>query len=306
MKAEQGGILIFGSGGTLGRRMLQHLDHLGLRHQVHLWDRQKQDLLTADDRLPNFDLAIRPVLELLRPRLVFNFAIAGHGTSRETQGINVDLPVWLAQTSQELGFRLLHTSSVMVFDGNRAGPHSVLSPATASEGYGLQKRLADENMLAAVSPHNTSVTIARIGWQIDSCPYSNTMRRYLEEEARRNAGRIRASSLWIPSCSRLEHTIDSLWGLAHSDPGLYHIEGNRDMSFADIATRLRAEYSAWHWTIERTTDLNVIQRMLDDRVSLPPLFLDSETTQVIQRPACDHQPRALDQEGSRTEGRSKN
>jgi hypothetical protein len=76
--------------------------------------------------------------------------------------------------------------------------------------------------------------------------------------------------------------VDKLWALAHRDPGLYQIEGNPGLSFADIATKLRSEYGNRPWTIERTEDFVYTQgvytqgvytqRMVDNRLDMPPLF----------------------------------
>ena len=278
-------ILILGGHGTLGTAMRHHLSEHASDWEVHAWNRKAQPLAhkeTDASTVSQFEQTLLPWLTQHRPHVVFNFAVAGGMCSFEAKAITVDLPVWLADASLELGFRLVHTSSVMVFASDHQGPYTLDTQPSATEGYGLQKRQAEEGILARAQDPRALVTIARLGWQIGADPAKNTMRRFLEDQASQNGGRIRASSMWIPSCSRLEHTVDKLWALAHRDPGLYQIEGNPGLSFADIATKLRSEYGNRPWTIERTEDFVYTQgvytqgvytqRMVDNRLDMPPLF----------------------------------
>lgn len=268
-------ILILGGGGALGVAVRQHLARCALNWDVHIWDRKALPLLNSRahaSAVQQFEQTLRPWLMQYRPNVVFNFAVAGGQGQLEAQAINVDLPVWLADASAEMDFRLVHTSSVMVFDSSHQGPYRLDSQATASEGYGLQKKQAEDGVMARADIPKSHITVARLGWQIGPDPTQNTMRRFLENQAIQNAGRIRASTLWIPSCSRLEHTAGMLWELVHREPGLYQIEGNPGLSFADIVTELRSEYGDRPWTIERTEDFVYNQRMIDHRIDMPMLF----------------------------------
>ncbi|MEN9824614.1 MAG: hypothetical protein RI953_359 [Pseudomonadota bacterium] len=271
---KRGGVLIFGGGGTVGRALTEHISELAPRSVVHVWNRAKHPLFLGDPERRSFEKNLRPWLSQLSPSIVFNLAVAQSNDEAESRWINVDLPIWLSEVSMELGFRLVHTSSVMVFSQKKQGPYSLETRADAADGYGLQKRLAEDGCLTALRTKNASVTVARLGWQIGPNSEQNTIRRYLEDQASRNGGLIRANRLWIPSCSRTHQTAAKLWELAHQAPGLYQIEGNRGLNFADIVERLRGEYSATHWNVEKTEDFAYNQLMIDERVHMPPIFQD--------------------------------
>lgn len=269
---KKGGVVIFGGGGTVGRALTEHISELTPRCVVHNWNRANHPLFLNDAERRSFEQSLRPWLSQLSPTIVFNLAVAQSHNDAEAQWINVDLPIWLSKVSGELGFRLVHASSVMVFSQKKQGPYSLETQADAVEGYGLQKRLAEEGCLKALRTKNASVTVARLGWQIGPNSQQNTMRRYLEDQASRNGDVIRANRLWIPSCSRIHHTAAKLWELAHKEPGLYQIEGNCGFTFADIVERLRSEYSATHWTVEKSEDFSYNQLMMDERVLMPSIF----------------------------------
>lgn len=277
ISSKTGGIVIFGGGGTVGRALVEHISKIAPRRNVHIWNRTSLPMFSSGPERPSFEQSLRPWLRQLSPAIVFNLAVAQSQNEAEVRCINVELPVWLSKMSMELGFRLVHTSSVMVFSQKNQGPYTVNTRADAADGYGLQKRLAEDGCLMALRTQNASVTVARLGWQIGPHARQNTMRRYLEDQASRNGGVIRANSLWVPSCSRTHHTAAKLWELAHEESGLYQIEGNSGFTFAEIVERLRGEYSATHWTVVKSEDFAYNQLMKDERVLLPSFFQDQTT-----------------------------
>lgn len=272
--SKSSGIVILGGGGTVGRALTEHISKHAPRCVLHIWNRANHPLFLDDPKGRSFEQSLRPWLSQISPAIVFNLAVAQSNKEDEARWINIDLPIWLSKVSIELGFRLVHTSSVMVFSQKKQGPYTLEIRADAAHGYGMQKRLAEDGCLTAMRTQSASVTVARLGWQIGPSSQQNTMRRYLEDQARRNGGLIRANRLWVPSCSRTHHTAAKLWELAHEEPGLYQIEGNRGFTFADIVEKLRREYTATHWTVEKSEDFAYNQLMIDERVLMPPIFQD--------------------------------
>ena len=117
----------------------------------------------------------------------------------------------------------------MVFSDHATGPFTLKSLPDAADGYGMQKRLAEEGILQL----EADCVIARLGWQISGNNDfdSNTMERFLDSEVK-NKGSIRASSKWYPSCSRLQDTVRCIWHLCtEQNAGVYQLEGNPGLSF---------------------------------------------------------------------------
>ncbi len=262
-------VVILGGGGTLGRALQQHIRSQAEEVEILVWNRR-------ENPLTDFPL-VRDRLSALSPDLVFNLAVASESTGQlpapweeETESvvINERLPLFLNELSREQGFRLVHTSSVMVFDDSQEGPFSPESVPKAVDGYGAEKRRAEEGVLST----RGSTVVARIGWQIGSDPTANTMRRFVAEQIQQNQGVVRASSQWFPACSRLEETARVLWNLRDSEPGLYQVDSNRNHSFFEILRRLKEEWGDDSWTLEPDDAFTGVQCMLDERLDTRPLF----------------------------------
>ena len=86
-------------------------------------------------------------------------------------------------------------------------------------------------------------------------------------------GVIRASSVWLPACSFMHDTAAALMELMRmGEPGVFHADSNvaDALDFCTIAHRLDALHRAG-WQIEATDDYRHDQRLIDVRLTLPPL-----------------------------------
>ncbi|NRA64545.1 MAG: sugar nucleotide-binding protein [Pseudobacteriovorax sp.] len=253
-------VVIFGAGGAVGTAFQNFLrQHQG--YSCIPWDRHKIPLTNFSE--------ISSKLETLKPDFVFNFAVASspNGSSEDAPIINVDFPELLAKKSIALGFRLIHTSTVMVFPESQNGPYFPDTVPNPTEGYGLDKRMAEQKIQATKSPH---AIIARLGWQIGSKPGSNNMVDFLTKAHQQ--GPIKASRHWFTSCSHLSDTIEALFHLKDREAGIYHIDANRDKSFYEIALQLRSRLNKPEWVVEPTDEPIYNQIMKDERIKLPLLF----------------------------------
>lgn len=250
-------ILLTGSKGTLGQALTRHLEQQG--HQVSGWNRHQ-----ADPLLPEQHAAY---IDALRPDAIMHLAIAAQSTGAVDEGwrVNVQWSEHLAQLAQARGLTLIFTSTALVFNNDVSGPFTVDSSPNASEGYGLEKRQAEERVHAACP----SARIVRLGWQIGDAPFGNNMLAWAAQQ-QRDYGVIGASTRWYPACSFLPDTARALEHLLHRDGGLYLADSNREDNFYDILMALR-ERHGFAWTLQPNEDYVYDQRLLDARLPLPPL-----------------------------------
>ncbi len=252
-------VLVTGLRGTVGRALGPVLAARG--HDVLGWDRAT---VPADD-----PASMEQLLRFAQPHALIHLAIASTPTGLADEGrrVNILWPDHLAGLTRDLGIRLVHVSTVMVFRDTTPGPYPVDAAPDADTGYGLDKREAEERVREA----NPGACVARIGWQIGETPGSNNMIDFLETRTRED-GAVRASRRWIPACSFLADTADTLAALT-GDPaatGVYQVDGNPGWNFHEIATALSARHGN-RWPVEPTEDFVHDQRMLDPRVSIAPL-----------------------------------
>lgn len=83
-------------------------------------------------------------------------------------------------------------------------------------------------------------------------------------------GVIQASQRWLPACSFLRDTAESLYRLAQMGRGLYLLDANTHWTFYDIATALN-EKQGFPWQIVPSDDFVYDQRMIDRRPRIPAL-----------------------------------
>ena len=249
--------LVTGANGTVGGVLVDELR----RRNVHIvkWNRAAV--------APNDSQAIANYIHDERPDVLYHLAVASTPTGMSDEGrvVNVEWPTILARVCREETVRLVFTSTVMVFTNDAKGPFTLDSRPDATEGYGGEKREAEERVRA----ENSDAVIARIGWQIGDAPGSNNMVDYLHKQQQEH-GCVRASEKWLPACSFLQDTAMVLCEAAHYLPGLYQLDSNRSWSFARIAKALNKRHGE-KWKIEATRDLVCDQRMIDRRVSMPSL-----------------------------------
>lgn len=248
--------IITGAGGTVGSALTQQLREQG--HHVTAWNR---------DAVPNRYQAMEDFVRQQQPDVIFHLAIASRptGVSNESWLVNYEWTSELAWITRQLGIRFIFTSSVMVFTDNAKGPFTVDSAPDAAEGYGYEKRMAEERAFQ----QNPKAVIARLGWQIGEAAGSNNMIDFFEKQTAAN-GRIQASRKWYPACSFVRDTATALSWLAAANPGLYMIDSNTRWNFYEIASALNTLHGR-RWSIVAADDFVFDQRMVDPRVPIPSL-----------------------------------
>ena len=202
-----------------------------------------------------------------RPDVLFHLAIASRstGVANESWLVNYEWTSELAWIARQLGVRFVFTSSVMVFSDNAKGPFTVNSVPDASQGYGNEKRMAEQR----VFQQNPEAIVARLGWQIGEKAGSNNMIDFFEKKA--TAGEdIAASRKWYPACSFVGDTASALAWLGSAKPGLYLIDSNTRWNFHEIASALNEKHGR-RWKIVANDSFVFDQRMIDPRVPIPSL-----------------------------------
>ncbi|MEQ8822278.1 MAG: sugar nucleotide-binding protein [Sumerlaeia bacterium] len=267
--------LITGARGTVGAALVRHLDALG--HETVAWDRTRVPV--------NNYHAMEDYITEVRPDAIFLLAVASKPTGAiDNEGwvVNVHWPSEVAWICRQRQIPFVFSSTAMVFTNDAHGPFTPESRPDATEGYGGDKRQAEERLFHQ-APEQCRV--ARLGWQIGSAPGGNNMLSFFEENMRQH-GVIRASTRWLPACSFLEDTADGLMQVLAQPPGLYHINSNLEQNFYDIACALKAHHGA-DWKIEPTEDFVYDQRLFDGRIEVPILL--ERLPELAQRrvgPAC--------------------
>lgn len=249
--------IVTGANGTVGSRMCEDLERHGV--EVVRWDRGS---VPVDDYW-----AMEGFVRSVAPDVLFHLAIASRSTGRPNESwlINYEWTSELAWMTRQLGVRFVFSSTAMVFSNNARGPFTVDSEPEAPEGYGYEKRRAEER----VFQQNPEARVARLGWQIDDRPSGNNMLAALETQMREK-GRVEASTRWLPACSFLDDTVRALQALAWAEPGLYMLDANERWSYYEIVRALNERHGG-HWNVEPTEHFVFDQRMMDDRVVLPSL-----------------------------------
>jgi dTDP-4-dehydrorhamnose reductase len=249
--------IITGASGTVGSRLSEYLKQQGF--EVIPWDRQQ---VPVDDYW-----AMERFVRETSPDVLFHLATASQPTGRpgESWLINYEWTSELAWITRTLGVRYVFTSSTLVFTNDAKGPFTVDSKPDATEGYGYEKRRAEERVFA----QNPEARVARLGWQIGGQPSGNNMVAFLEDKMRQE-GRVEASTRWYPACSMLGDTVRELLRLAWAEPGLYMLDANERWTFYEIACALNALHGN-RWRVEPSESFVFDQRMRDPRVKLPSL-----------------------------------
>jgi len=146
--------IVTGANGTVGSALVQHLKTQS--HRVTSWDR---NVVPIDCYQPMEDFVRRE-----KPDVLFHLAIASQSTGMPNESwlVNYEWTSELAWTARQLGVRFVFTSSVMVFTDDAKGPFTLDSVADAPQGYGYEKRMAEQR----VFHQNPDAAVARLGWQI--------------------------------------------------------------------------------------------------------------------------------------------
>ena len=236
--------LVTGMNGTVAPALGASLARRGWR--VSAWDRVSHP--------PDGREAVDALIDDLSPSLVCHVATG----APEWAG-------WIAKVCAARSIPLLWTGSVSVFGTRHTPPFSPAFEPDAQDDYGRYKIDCERRVLEA----NPSAIVARLGWQIGAGVGSNTMTDFLARAAAKAAGRVEASSAWIPSCAMLTDSAEAMTDLAvRARPGVYHLEGNRSgLSFFEIARRI-ARLLGEPWSVVPVEAPAMDNRMADARVSM--------------------------------------
>lgn len=257
-------IVVTGSRGTLGSAFVPLLRSQG--HKVIPWDR-------AAVAITDY-WAMETFLRGSGAEAVFHLAVPSQltGMPNESWTVNYQWTSELAWLARELGLIFVYVSTVMVFSPQKQGPFTFDTVPDAGDGYGMEKRLAEER----VFHQNPASRVLRLGWQIGGPAGSNNMVDFLDAEAARN-GLVSCSTQWLPACSFLEDSAAVLAGLLDQSPGLYQFDSNRRWSFYQIAFAL-AKQLGKPWKVTATDSFVFDQRMVDHR--MPDISLKTRLTSL--------------------------
>ena len=259
--------VVTGSSGTVGGALQAALRQHGI--DVVPWDRSR---IPIDDYY-----AMKSFLQSTHPDVVFHLAIASQPTGAANEGwlVNYHWTGELAWLARQLRFRLVYTSTVMVWSDETPGPLTPDTPPStggAYEGYGLAKLRAENR----TREQNPEAIIARLGWQIGSTRGTNNMFDHIVRTVERE-GRIKASTKWLPSCSFLHDTAEALIDIAKKPAATYLVNSNMRWSYYDIVRALNMHHDAG-WEVVPTEDFESDQRMIDERVDIP--FLEESLPEL--------------------------
>lgn len=251
--------LVTGSHGTVGKVLCGVLTERGV--SVAAWDRKSVPI--------DHYQAMEDYVKSERPDVLFHLAVASSPTGLANEGwrVNYDWSSELAWICRVLGIQFVFTSTAMVFSDNNQGPHYKDSVPDASEGYGYEKRKAEERVFY----QKPDAKVVRLGWQIGSMPDTNNMVDYLERSMREK-GEIKASGKWLPACSFLNDTATALADIGfYRTGGLYMLDSNNGYSFFDIVQALKSHLNRKDWVVVRDDSFVYDQRMIDPDYPMPQL-----------------------------------
>ncbi|MFA5158889.1 MAG: sugar nucleotide-binding protein [Candidatus Omnitrophota bacterium] len=227
--------LVVGGDGLIGRRLAvdatRFADRVVVSSHRPLLQTGKLflDLAAGTDRSVLVSVAA-DVVFLCAAMTSMQFCHDNPDLSRQT---NVNGTVRLASELVKLGCFIVFLSSNAVFDGNTEKPDedSLYCPTTE---YGRQK-VSTEQQLMALSENSGSVAIVRLSKVLTSV--SGTSAEFVKHlkagEPCPAFDNLRLSPV------SLSYVVDALLAVANArHPGIFHLSGAEEMTYADFARRL--------------------------------------------------------------------
>lgn len=247
-------ITIIGSGGQIGRRLLNSLAQLG---SITALNREQLDLADLD--------AIEPTLTQTDPDIIVNAAaytdVDGAETDQATAAvINAVAPGHIAQAAQACGAVLVHYSTEYVFDGTDSSPYLPDAATNPLSVYG-QTKCDGEKAILAVDQNERSL-ILRTSWIYDNVGknFLLTIQRLASE---RDALQVVDDQHGAPTFSQTvaEATATMLMQAVSGDHGqrrlsvpggIYHLTCTGQTTWYGFASAI-VEHGSNHPTIEPVT-----------------------------------------------------
>ncbi|MCX5790768.1 MAG: SDR family oxidoreductase [Elusimicrobia bacterium] len=220
-------ILILGGGGTLGHKLWQYLPakfpgtFVSIRKNKEFY--AKCGLFTGPNVLDRLDLRdfgrLTSVLTEVKPSVIVNCAgvtlRSKEALDRNSAiSINALLPHRLAEWCSRSGSRLIHFSTVCVFDG-KAGGYDEDSPPDARDLYGATKALGDVS-----APFALTLRSSFIGREIFGG--TELLEWFLAQKGKKIKGFTRALFTGLTT-NKLAELVGGLIGQQPALNGLYHV-----------------------------------------------------------------------------------
>ena len=219
-------ILVFGSTGMLGHKLIQ-----GLGKSAEVWGtvRNNSELLASFDLLPSTrvisqvdsmnEASVRSALATARPDIVINAVgiVKQLPTSKDviiTLRVNSIFPHLLSQLSEEYGYRLITISTDCVFDGVK-GNYSESDKPNADDLYGKSKHLGE-----VIADRALTLRTSIIGREIGTA--HSLVEWFLSNEGRAVRGYTNAIYSGFPTIVLADIIKDLIFKFPELH-GLYHV-----------------------------------------------------------------------------------
>lgn len=238
--------IITGMNGTVAPFIYEEL--LSKNIEVVIWDRTTTDITSQE--------SVYKFIQDQQPDIFFHIATGP-----------LEWVEYIAQATQQLGVKLLFTSTVSIFSEKGTGPYDISSIPNSEEAYGSYKIQCEKT----IERLHKNAVIVRLGWQIDANARPNNMFESLSKK-QASKGYIEASSRWYPSSSFLTDTAKTVVYCAlNFSSGIYMANSNKKYSFYEIVNHLKDKYQT-NWIVKETNSPDRDDRMFDDRVEIKEFF----------------------------------
>jgi dTDP-4-dehydrorhamnose reductase len=222
-------ILVFGRNGQVARELA--LRGAATGRAVIFAGRETLDLSNL--------AGIAPLITAVAPRAVINAAAytAVDRAEREPTAattLNRDAPAAIAAACAGCGLPLIHFSTDYVFDGALNRPYVETDPTGPTSVYGASKLAGEQAVTAAGGP---AITL-RTAW-VYSAHGTNFVKTMLALAVARDEISVIADQIGCPTWARdcADAALLAVDALAHAPDlaGVYHVSGDGDATWADLA-----------------------------------------------------------------------
>jgi len=211
-------VLILGAKGMLGSACMRVFGGEGGAQDSHVVGRDLDDFDLADRA------ATMAAITDLAPRLIVNCAAAAEVDRCETdrdyaERGNILVPTHLAEAASEVSAKVVHLSTVFVFDGEKEEPYVETDLPRPINYYGITK-LAGEGVIFATAP---GALVVRTSWMygLSGLHFPGKLREWVA-----SGGPLRIVDDQIGSPTYAEDLAVGLKALVEKDAsGLYHLGG---------------------------------------------------------------------------------
>jgi len=285
-------ILILGGGGTLGHKLWQVLPSkfpetfVSIRKDRAFY--AKCGLFTGPKVIDGLDLRdfsrLNAVLDEVRPTVIVNCAGV---TLRSKEAldknsaisINALLPHRLAEWCSRSGARLIHFSTVCVFDGKKGG-YTEDSPPDARDLYGLTKALGDVNASFALTLRSSFIGREIFGG-------AELLEWFLAQKGKKIKGFTKALFTGLTT-NKLAELVGGLIGNHPGLNGLYHVSSETFSKYELL--RLMKEAYGLEVQIEPDDSFECRRDLNGDRFAKATAFACPPWRRLMAEMAADPTP----------------